>query len=244
MFEQSIVLEPQPGRKIGAIAGSVGAQILAIGVLVLVPLLYNEVLPLVRPALPLTPPSLSRPPEAVVQRTATATQQRYRVDRVFTLPRPNAINYSHPVITEDSAPIGDPNTIGVPNAPPSIGPVSTMSRISVPTAPEPTPVAKPAPTPAKPNRISLGAEPAVIIKRVLPIYPDIAKKTRTSGTVRLMGVIAKDGTVQELKVISGHPLLIPAALEAVRQWVYRPTLLSGEPVEVACPIDVIFKLSQ
>jgi protein TonB len=58
----------------------------------------------------------------------------------------------------------------------------------------------------------------------------------------LVGIIAKDGTIRNLEVVSGNPLLVRAALDAVRQWVYQPTLLSGEPVEVICPIDVNFTL--
>ena len=61
--------------------------------------------------------------------------------------------------------------------------------------------------------------------------------------MRLIGVIAKDGTIRQLQVVSGHPLLVGAAVDAVRQWVYRPTLLNGEPVEVIAPIDVIFTFS-
>jgi periplasmic protein TonB len=62
--------------------------------------------------------------------------------------------------------------------------------------------------------------------------------------VKLVGVIARDGRIERLQVLSGHPLLVPAAVEAVRQWIYQPTLLSGEPVEVIAPIDVNFTLSQ
>jgi protein TonB len=78
----------------------------------------------------------------------------------------------------------------------------------------------------------------------MPIYPQLARQARVSGTVELVGVIAKDGTVRQLNVISGHPLLIPAAVDAVKQWTYRPTLLSGEPVEVVAPITVHFILGQ
>lgn len=67
---------------------------------------------------------------------------------------------------------------------------------------------------------------------------------RISGTVRLQGIIGKDGSIQQLQVLSGPPLLVQAALDAVRQWRYQPTLLNGEPVEVISPIDVIFTLSQ
>jgi protein TonB len=85
---------------------------------------------------------------------------------------------------------------------------------------------------------------ARIIKRVMPVYPEIAKRSRVSGRVRLMSVIAADGTIQKLQVTEGHPLLVAAALEAVRQWVYQPTLLNGQPVEVQAPIEVIFTLAQ
>jgi protein TonB len=67
---------------------------------------------------------------------------------------------------------------------------------------------------------------------------------RISGTVQLLGIIAKDGTIQKLQVLSGHPLLRQAAIDAVSQWVYRPTILNGQPVEVEAPIDVIFNLSR
>jgi len=85
---------------------------------------------------------------------------------------------------------------------------------------------------------------AKLIRQVVPIYPQMAKVARVSGVVHLIGIIAKDGTIRNLQVIDGHPLLTKAALDAVSQWVYKPTLLSGEPVEVICPIDVVFKLSQ
>jgi protein TonB len=66
---------------------------------------------------------------------------------------------------------------------------------------------------------------------------------RVSGTVELVGVIATGGRIRELKLLSGNPLLAPAALEAVRQWVYEPTLLNGEPVELIATISVIFRLN-
>ena len=72
----------------------------------------------------------------------------------------------------------------------------------------------------------------------------MAKQARIQGTVRFEAVIAKDGTIQQLRLVSGHPLLIPSAQEAVKQWVYQPTQLNGEPVEVATTIDVNFTLSQ
>ena len=76
------------------------------------------------------------------------------------------------------------------------------------------------------------------------MYPPLARQTRINGTVRLHAIIAKDGSIQQLEVISGHPLLQQSALDAVRQWRYQPTLLNGEPVEVDTTIDVIFTLNQ
>jgi protein TonB len=84
---------------------------------------------------------------------------------------------------------------------------------------------------------------AKILSRVNPVYPPLAKQARIQGLVKLEGVIAKDGTIEQLRLLSGHPLLAPAALAAVKQWRYRPTLLNGEPVEVVAPIEVHFILS-
>jgi len=85
---------------------------------------------------------------------------------------------------------------------------------------------------------------AQLVNRVQPVYPPLARQTRISGTVSLHAIIGKDGAVQQLEVISGHPLLVQSALDAVRQWKYRPTLLEGEPVEVDTTIDVIYSLNE
>ncbi len=82
-----------------------------------------------------------------------------------------------------------------------------------------------------------------LIRKVTPLYPFLAKQARVQGTVRFEAVVGKDGTIQSLQLISGHPLLVPASSEAVRQWLYEPTLLNGEPVEVVTQIDVQFFLS-
>jgi protein TonB len=79
---------------------------------------------------------------------------------------------------------------------------------------------------------------------VTPVYPPLAKQARIQGTVRFTAIIGKDGTIQNLQLVTGHPLLVAAAQDAVRQWVYKPTLLNGEPVEVVTQIDVNFTLSQ
>jgi protein TonB len=78
---------------------------------------------------------------------------------------------------------------------------------------------------------------------VTPSYPPLARQARVSGTVRFNAKISKEGRIEDLTLISGHPLLVQAATEAVRQWVYKPTLLNGEPVEVLTTIDVNFTLN-
>ena len=83
-----------------------------------------------------------------------------------------------------------------------------------------------------------------MVKKIKPVYPPLAKQARIQGTVILNAIISKDGTIQNLTVASGHALLVQAALDAVKQWVYQPTLLNGEPVEVTTEIDVNFTLSQ
>jgi TonB family protein len=83
-----------------------------------------------------------------------------------------------------------------------------------------------------------------LISQIAPTYPPLAKEARVQGMVRLNAVIAKDGTVRDLQILSGHPLLVPAAVEAVKQWRYQTTLLNGNPVEVMTTIDVNFTLSE
>ena len=102
------------------------------------------------------------------------------------------------------------------------------------------------PKPAPPGSIRVGGnvQQAKLTSQVTPVYPALAKQARISGVVHLNALIAKDGTIKDLSVISGHPLLIQAAIDAVRQWTYAQTLLNGDPVEVVTQIDVNFTLSQ
>jgi hypothetical protein len=97
-----------------------------------------------------------------------------------------------------------------------------------------------------PPRIRIGGntQAANLIRKIVPLYPAEAKAARVQGVVKFTAEIGKDGAVQELHLDSGPPLLVPAAEEAVRQWVYRPTLLNGDPVDVVTSIDVNFTLSR
>jgi protein TonB len=117
----------------------------------------------------------------------------------------------------------------------------------------PRPAARPAevvptaPTPAAPviRRVTVGGlvKLAILVHRVEPPYPPLAKQARVSGEVHLEGVIGTDGRMKDLRVVSGPPLLVKAAYDAVIQWIYRPTTLNGDPVEVIAPITVTFHLN-
>ena len=115
-------------------------------------------------------------------------------------------------------------------------PVAFSRRATATAAAEATPPAR--------IRIGGGVQQTQLITQSRPVYPPEAKLARVTGVVKLSAVIAKDGTIQNLEVIEGHPLLAQSALDAVRQWVYQPTLLNGQPVEVVTEIDVNYTLSQ
>jgi TonB family protein len=99
-------------------------------------------------------------------------------------------------------------------------------------------------TPPATIRVGGNVQQTKLVSQPRPVYPVEAKQARIQGVVQLSATIGKDGAVQHLEVINGHPLLVQAAMDAVRQWVYQPTLLNGQPVEVVTQIDVNFTLSQ
>jgi periplasmic protein TonB len=100
----------------------------------------------------------------------------------------------------------------------------------------------PPPKSNKPLRVGGAVIAANLIRQVTPVYPPIAKTAHISGTVVLHAIISKDGTIEQLEYISGPPLLMKNAMDAVRQWRYRPTMLNGEPVEVDTTVSVVFTL--
>jgi TonB family protein len=114
--------------------------------------------------------------------------------------------------------------------------------MAVPPPPPPPP---PPPSSGQtPSRIRIGSNVQAnnLISKVDPVYPALAQQARIQGTVQLSVTISREGAVQNIQVLSGHPLLVPAALEAVKQWVYKPTLLNSNPVEVITIIEVPFTL--
>jgi protein TonB len=91
-------------------------------------------------------------------------------------------------------------------------------------------------------RVSQGVTTGLLIRKIEPFYPAIARGAHVQGQVVLKAIINKDGHIQDLQLISGHVLLAPAAVDAVKQWLYKPFLLNGEPVEVETTVTVTFQL--
>jgi protein TonB len=246
MFEQSFIERGPRKRAPWSVAGFL-LQSAVVAIVVAVPLKRPDVIQVaVRPSgMFLEPTPLKSAPvekRTTVSSSAAATVSlTRRMWRPLEAPR----SWNHPVNNMVDGPDTMPMMIGggaVHAAGPHV-PGAFSIGDTVPNAPPP-PVVKPAPPePVKRLRATGNVRFASLVYRVMPVYPEQARQSRIQGLVRLEGIIAKDGTVQQLRVVSGHPWLAPAALEAVRQWRYRPTYLNGEPIEVQIPIDVNFTLS-
>ena len=131
-------------------------------------------------------------------------------------------------------PIQEPGPGDIPSAP-------CPSCINIPTA---GPTAPAIEAPREKRLHVTHIDPAMLIHRVEPVYPTLARQIGRSGRVELRAVIATDGTIQSLQVISGDPFFYQSALDAVRQWRYRPTVLNGEPVEIDTFISVIYNMDR
>ena len=228
---------------------SIAVQSALIVSAILLPLLRIEPLPPVRLAQMNKAPrhvDLVPVPKAIkdaFQRSSSAltfTSQRPE----FTLPRQR---------TQSAEPTVDIGAFAteLPDGPLTSGPQSftplgnnTPIVARPPVQPPKEKPAEPALTIDKPHRIGGDVKAPVLRSAPKPVYPPLARQARVQGTVRLNGIISRDGTVRSLELISGHPLLVSAALQAVRAWLYDPARLNGQPVDVILVIDVNFALSQ
>ncbi len=245
MFEEMVISSPNPKKtnKPWTVVVSMIFQVAFLGILILIPLIYTEALPKTMMATMLTapPPPPPPPPPPAVTQVVHVKPQAHLMD-AGKLMQPKVIPHDVKIIKEDAEPdVATGMTGGVPGgvAGGSMGGVLGGVIGGMGTAPPP-----PRPHQSGPLRVGGNVQAARIINRVQPVYPALARQTRISGTVRLHAIIGKEGTIQQLEVMNGHPLLQQAALDAVRQWRYQPTLLNGEPVEVDTTIDVIFSLNQ
>jgi protein TonB len=243
MFEQSLVPSGK-GRRPWTVALALIGQVFVLTVLILIPLLYVQSLPmreftstLVAPPPPPPPPP---PPQARVVKVVPRKFDASKLTAPKVVPKEIAKVVEAPPPPPDAGAVG-----GIPGGVPGGQPGGVIAGIanSVPKAAPPPP--PPPPEKTGPQRVHVGGnvQAARLVKEVKPAYPPMAKQARISGTVRLKAIIGPDGAIRNLNVISGHPMLVQSAISAVKQWVYKPTVLNGQPVEVDTEIDVNFTLA-
>jgi protein TonB len=208
-------------------------QTFILGVLILIPLIYTEALPtamlstiLIAPPPPPPPPPPPAPVKTIVKPVARLIQSG-------KLMQPRAIPKEVAVFKEAELP---PDVINNSQQGGVFGGIPGQGLISA--------ALPPPPKAAAPARIKQGGQvtAAAIITQTRPLYPALARQARIQGNVVLHAIIDKEGKVAQLEVISGHPLLVQSALDAVKQWRYKPTQLNGDPVEVDTTITVTFTM--
>jgi periplasmic protein TonB len=242
VFEQSILIPNRPGKSWSFFA-SASAELVAISIAILIPLARTNHLPdfhwksvsVAAPAKPLEP-------QPVVAQSTGSAIFSVSPHRIF-IPRPSESSLGNRTTTTEFVSMDPPGAINL-GGPARAEDIQLETFTTMPTVAGPPHPPIVAAAPAAPIRVGGGVQMAKLVKKVVPEYPPLAKTARVSGVVHLLGVISKDGTIQNLQLIGGHPLLTRAAIEAVRQWVYEPTLLNGQPVDVIAPIDVNFTLGQ
>ena len=241
MFE-SAVLDQVQTRRPGWIACALATQLVAVSALAMLPLASIEKINLLERVNLLPPRSLPSEPE-VLRPVQTSRMAAFAKPRFAVLPESAPL---HPYVPRQIDLGPDPNPILFPDAsrmPPGnfISGADPLERIIGSTIPPRVPSAQ-QPDTEKPLRIPSSVSQSQILYGPKPIYPHLALTARVEGTVRLQAVISREGRIEELRVLSGSPLLAGAALDAVRQWRYRPLLLNGQPVEIITEISVVFTL--
>jgi protein TonB len=242
MFEDSLIESGnrfKATRRLSTTILSFFGQFMLIGILIMIPLIYTDALPksmtmtflVAPPPPPPPPPPPAAAPVKVVKMVSEVVNGQLRT--------PTKIPEKVQMIKEEESP---PDMGGVPGGVPGgipggsaggvIGGIISSTHVDVPKVATPQRV-----------RVSSGVSTGLLIRKVSPNYPQLAKQARIQGQVVLQAEISKDGTITNLQLISGHPMLAPAAIEAVKQWRYKPYLLNGEPVAVETQVIVNFSLS-
>jgi protein TonB len=238
MFDRTLTASwDERSRRALTALTSFGLQALAVGVLLVLPLLRPQGLPSFHQLT--TPISLGQPVgdlAPVRARTgASAAEPSHPTQIIFRGPS----QMPHEPVVGDEGPPGlavGPS-IGGPGSGDQSGIANALGIGPRPIMPVPAPAAVVAPL-----RVSHMNE-GNLIRKVQPVYPPLARSARIQGVVELQAVISKAGSIENLRVLTGHPMLVSAAVEAVRQWRYRPYILNNEPVEVETQITVNFSLS-
>jgi len=244
MFEDSLLesggrLKTRRGR---TTTFAIILEIGLVGIMVLLPLIFTEALPkqqlmtfLVAPPPPPPPPPPAAAPVKIVKVIQTDIVNG-------ALRTPTKIPQKIQMIKEDEAPPPVMASSGVVGGVPGGIPGGQMGGV-IGGIISSTPMAVPKVATPQRVRVSQGVSTGLLVRKVNPNYPPLARQARIQGSVLLQAEISKTGDIQNLRLISGHPMLAPAAIEAVKQWKYKPYLLNGEPVEVETQVQVNFTLN-
>lgn len=248
MFADSVLdFGQQKKRQSFATVTSFIFNCLAICVMLIMPLAFPESLPkaqlltfLVAP-----PPPPPPPPPAAEQVQRIVRQIQTDLLNTGQLRTPSRIPQKVQMIKEEDAPPPMPATGGVVGGVPGGIPGGQLGGVIGGIVNATTNAAVPKFVPVTPQRvrISQGVTKGLLVQKIEPQYPPLARAARVQGDVVLSAVIDTNGQITNLQLVSGHPMLVPAAIAAVKQWRYKPYLLNGQPVEVETTITVIFSLS-
>jgi periplasmic protein TonB len=255
MFEHVFVTNTGRTVRPYTVMVSFAGQMALVGLGILVPLLYTDALPadwwaqrftapLVPPGKPNVQPQPKPAPDAPHPRPGNATARLF--EPVKYPPKAQMIMDAEapPAAWTD----GDPFTV-IGSTGPASGPRSRVFDDLARQIPLAPPTVKPDVRTAPqeiPIRVRIGGE----VKAPLPLrtpppaYPELARRARVEGVVRLEAIIATNGTVQNVQLIQGHPLLVAAAIAAVREWRYTPPKLNGDPIEIVMYVDVNFRMAR
>lgn len=240
IFDQTFVGDTRNTKEPFAFAISLLFETCGIAVLVLIPLIYVQVLPRVQLNGLLTAP----PPPTVPVKTPieVKTQHVVAVRHFSVLIAPRVVQKQVNTNVQEMRTVPDVATAafasGATATADKVGDIIGDVLASVPPAPAKHQAA------TGPLRVATGVAEANLIHKVLPAYPPLARSARIQGTVEFTAIISREGTIENLRLVRGHPLLVQAARDAVLQWRYRPTLLNGQAVQVTTDILVNFTLSQ
>jgi protein TonB len=252
MFEQEALAGGFVTKRLWSTCAGLTGEALLLACAALAPLVSPQALPHSRAIMAWLLP-VEPPPPPAAGNAAKPHPARPPVERLQTVPghltEPTTMPPTPAVIVDEpleTSAYGVPGGIvdGERNGVPGGMLKSILDAVPAPAL-EAAPVAAAKPIPMAPKQVTVGGrvEMARLIHRVEPLYPPLARQMHVSGVVELVGIIATNGRIRELKLMNGNPLLAPSALDAVRQWVYEPTLLNGEPVELVATISVTFRLN-
>jgi protein TonB len=246
LFSDSLLESGSSERRRRSLATtfSFAFECVLLGILLIMPLMFTEALPtqqLLTMLVTAPPPPPPPPPPAVAQVVKIAQTDVLNNGELRT---PTRIPRKVEMIREEETPppaISGGVVGGIPGGVPGGQLGGVIGGIISSSAK--TSVIIPRIEPVKRVRISQGVTQGMVVSKIEPAYPKLALLARVTGVVLVKAIISREGNITELQVVKGHPLLVPAAVEAVKQWRYRPYLLNGEPVEVETYITVTFQIA-